>query len=152
MTKTLSMLLATLTFAWAGLSHADMTKHADMAKSPSHVPVEDLKWFDTGIGPMQAAVAYGDMQKGPYGVFLKFPGGFVSPAHHHTAEYRAVVVSGTIVNSEEGEADVTLQPGSYWYQRGKVSHVTKCVSSGDCTVFLTQPGKFDFLPKKDDKH
>lgn len=141
MTKTLSVLLAALTLVWAGLSHADKMK------SPNHIPVEDLKWFDTGIGPMQAAVAYGDMSKGPYGVFLKFPGGFVSPVHEHSAEYRAVVVSGTLVNSEVGETDITLRPGSYWYQRGKASHVTKCIASDGCTVFLMQPGKFDFLPK-----
>ena len=142
MTKTLLTLLVALTLAGAGLSYADMMK------SPNHVPVEDLKWFDTGIGPLQAAVAYGDMSKGPYGVFLKFPGDFVSPVHHHSSEYRAVVVTGTIVNSEEGEADITMQPGSYWYQRGNVNHVTQCVSSDGCTVFLTQPGKFDFLPKE----
>ena len=142
--KTLLVFLATLTLG-VGVSYADTMK------SPSHVPVEDLKWFATGIGPMQAAVAYGDMAKGPYGVFLKFPGGFTSPAHHHSAEYRAVVIAGTIVNSEEGEADITMQPGSYWYQRGKTSHVTKCVSTEGCTVFLTQPGKFDFLPEKDKK-
>ena len=142
MIKTRSMLLAAMTLACSGLSHAEMEK------SKNHVPVESLKWFATGIGPMQAAVAFGDMAKGPYGVFLKFPGGFVSPVHQHSAEYRAVVVGGTIVNSEEGETDVTMQPGSFWYQHGNVNHTTKCVSSGECTVFLTQPGKFDFLPKK----
>ena len=141
MIKTLSTLLTALTLAWAGLSHADKMN------PPSHVPVEELKWFATGIGPMQAAVAYGDMSKGPYGVFLKFPGGFVSPVHEHSSEYQAVVVAGTIVNSEVGEAAITMQPGSYWYQRGNASHVTKCVSADGCTVFLTQPGKFDFLPK-----
>lgn len=137
MTKTLSTLLVALTLTGAGLALADT----------NHVPVEDLKWFDTGIGPMRAAVAYGDMAKGPYGVFLKFPGGFVSPIHQHSGDYRAVVVGGTIVNSEVGEADITLHPGSSWYQRGKVNHVTKCVSSDGCTVFLTQSSKFDFLPE-----
>ena len=145
MNKTLSALLAASMLTCAGQAQAEATK------SPSHVPVENLKWFATGIGPMQAAVAYGDMAKGPYGVFLKFPGEFVSPVHHHSSEYRAVVVVGTIVNSEEGEKDITMRPGSSWYQRGNVNHVTKCVSSGECTVFLTQPGKFDFLPKKGDK-
>lgn len=141
MTKTHSTLLLALTFAWAGLSHADKLK------TPNHIPVQDLKWFDTGIGPMRAAVAYGDMSKGPYGVFLKFPGGFSSPVHHHSDDYRAVVVAGTIVNSEVGETDITMEPGSYWQQRGKVNHVTKCISPDGCTVFLAQRGKFDFIDK-----
>ena len=141
MTKTHSTLLLALTFAWAGLTHADKLK------TPNHIPVQDLKWFDTGIGPMRAAVAYGDMSKGPYGVFLKFPGGFSSPVHHHSDDYRAVVVAGTIVNSEVGETDITMEPGSYWQQRGKVKHVTKCISPDGCTVFLTQRGKFDFIDK-----
>ena len=38
---------------------------------------------------------------------------------------------------------------AYWYQRANINHVTKCISSDGCTVFLTQPGKFDFLPKKE---
>ena len=136
MIKTISTLLATLTLVWVGISHAE------------HVPVETLKWFDTGIGSMRGAVAYGDMAKGPYGIFLKFPGEFATPVHHHSGEYRAVVISGTIVNSEEGAKDITMQPGSYWYQRSNVNHVTKCVSSTECTVFLAQPSKFDFLPNK----
>ena len=140
MSKLLCTLFAASTFAWAGISQADM------AQAPNHVPVEDLKWFATGIGPMQAAVAYGDMAVGPYGVFLKFPGGFTSPVHQHTGEYRAVVIGGTIVNSEVGEKDITMKPGSSWYQQGKVSHVTKCVSKDGCTVYLTQSSKFDFNP------
>lgn len=139
MTKTLSTLIAGITFAWSAFAQAE------------HVPVENLKWFDTGIGPMRAAVAYGDMSKGPYGVFLKFPGGFSSPVHHHTADYKAVVISGTIVNSEVGQADLMMQPGSYWQQHGKNPHVTKCVSDEGCTVFLTQTDKFDFLPEKGSK-
>lgn len=138
MNKIIRNIFIVSAFAWANFSFADMTQ------TPNHVPVENLKWFATGIGPMQAAVAYGDMAVGPYGVFLKFPGGFVSPIHQHTGEYRAVVIAGTIVNSEVGEKDITMRPGSSWYQQGKVSHVTKCVSKDGCTVYLTQTDKFDF--------
>ena len=114
----------------------------------THLPVQSLKWFDTGIGPLQAAVAYGDMSKGAHGTFLKFPKGFVSPVHLHSHEYRGVVISGTIINSEVGQSDITMQPGSYWYQVGNVQHVTKCVSDKGCMVFLTQPDKFDFVPEQ----
>lgn len=116
------------------------------ANESVHIPVETLKWFATGIGPLQAAVAYGDMSKGAHGTFLKMPKGFVSPVHLHSNEYHGVVVSGTIVNSEIGQPDITMHAGSYWYQVGNVRHVTKCVSSSGCTVFLSQPDKFDFIP------
>jgi len=121
---------------------------ADMTRESSHLPVETLKWFDTGIGPMQAANAYGDMQKEGHGTFLKMPGGFASPIHSHTNEYDAVVLSGTIVNSEVGEKDITMNAGSYWHQVGKHQHVTKCVSKEGCLVFLSQPKNFDFIPAK----
>jgi quercetin dioxygenase-like cupin family protein len=120
-----------------------------LAQSGSvHVPVQSLKWFDTGIGPMKAAMAYGDMGKGPYGAVLKMPKGFVSPVHLHSHDYRAVVVSGTVVNSEVGKPDIRMEPGSYWFQVGNVQHVTKCVSADGCMVFLTQTEKFDFVPSE----
>lgn len=120
---------------------------SDMLRESVHKPVESLSWFATGVGPMQAAVAYGDMNKGGHGTFLKMPKGFTSPVHLHTHEYHAVVIAGIIVNSEVGKADIQLRPGSYWYQVGNVKHVTQCVSDSGCTVFLIQPENFDFIPE-----
>jgi len=121
---------------------------AEIMQESKHLPVEQLKWFATGIGPMQAAVAYGDMSNGEHGTFLKMPANFISPVHRHSHEYHAVVLSGTIVNSEIGEKDITMNAGSYWYQIGDVKHVTKCVSKDGCMVFLSQPKNFDFMPEK----
>ena len=118
----------------------------DAPRESIHVPVGQLKWFATGIGPLQGAAAYGDMSTGAHGTFLKMPKGFVSPVHSHSNEYQGVVISGIVVNSEVGQPDITMKPGSYWFQKGNVNHVTKCVSSKGCVVFLTQPDKFDFIP------
>ena len=139
-TKKMLSFLALSAMAYAANAQSDMMQES------VHKPVESLSWFATGIGPMQAAVAYGDMNKGAHGTFLKMPKGFVSPVHMHTHEYHAVVISGTIVNSEVGKPDIKMRPGSYWFQVGNVKHVTKCVSDSGCTVFLSQPENFDFVP------
>ena len=125
-----------------------VTASAGGQSESAHIPVETLQWFDTGIGPMKAAVAYGDMSKGGHGTFLKMPKNFSSPIHKHTHEYRAVVLSGQIVNSEVGEKDIVMNPGSFWYQVGNREHVTKCVSDNGCMVYLSQPHNFDFIPRK----
>lgn len=118
-----------------------------MAKS-EHKPVETHQWFPTGIGQIEGAVAYGDMNKGEHGTYLKIPKGFATPIHSHTNGYRGVVLTGTVVNSEVGQPDIPLQAGSYWFQEGRKKHVTKCVSDTDCMVFLSQRAKFDFIEDK----
>jgi hypothetical protein len=109
-------------------------------------PVTDLKYFDTGVGPLKAAPAYGDLANGAHSTFVKLPAGFVSPLHTHTEDYYAVVISGVVANEVNAAVkDRPLPPGSYWFQKGKASHVTKCLSTNECVVFITQPGKFDYV-------
>ena len=145
--KTVSLThIIILTFM--GFVSLSLTAHADKQRISKHLPAQQLKWFKTGVGPMLAANAYGDMKKGAHGTFLKMPYGFSSPVHQHDNEYHAVVLSGTIVNSEIGEKDIRLIKGSYWFQIGQVKHVTKCVSKSGCLVFLSQPNYFNFIPEK----
>lgn len=112
------------------------------------IPVTEMKYVETGIGPIKVAPGYGDMTKGAHSNFVKIPGGFSSPPHTHTEDYYAVVVSGVIGNGMEGMQDIPLPPGSYWFQKGNEKHVTKCLSSTECVFFVTQPGKFDFVMSK----
>jgi len=112
-------------------------------------PVSELEFGPTGIsdgvhGELQAAPAYGDLASGPHGTFIKMPAGYVSPAHIHTADYWAVVVSGVLVNKKPDAADVLLPPGSYYFQKGGERHVTKCTSKEGCVFFVSQNGKFDY--------
>lgn len=112
-------------------------------------PVSELEFGPTGIsdgvhGELQAAPAYGDLANGPHGTFIKMPAGYVSPAHIHTADYWAVVVSGVLVNKKPDAADVLLPPGSYYFQKGGERHVTKCTSKEGCVFFVSQNGKFDY--------
>ena len=102
----------------------------------------------TEIGELKASGAYGDFTKGMHGTFIKMPAGFVSPLHTHTEDYFGIVIQGVAVNTQNGKNDAELPVGSYWLQKGKEPHVTKCVSKTDCLFFIYQPGKFDYVPTK----
>jgi beta-alanine degradation protein BauB len=119
----------------------------------SHIPVTQLHYSATGVsdgvhGELNAAPAYGDLGHGPHGTFIKMPAGFVSPVHTHTDDYWGVVISGVAVNGKPGSTDVQLPVGSYWFQKGGEAHVTKCVSPNECIFFISQGGKFDYIPVK----
>lgn len=115
------------------------------------VPVTQLRYGPTGVsdgvhGELNAAPAYGDLGHGPHGTFIKMPAGFVSPLHTHTEDYWGVVISGVGVNGKSGSSDVQLPVGSYWFQKGGEPHVTKCISPNECIFFISQGGKFDYVP------
>ena len=113
------------------------------------IPASAIQFIGTGVatevGELRAGPAYGDLQHGRHGTFVRMPAGFRSPIHTHTEDYFAVVVEGVGANHPpDGEA-VPLPTGSYWFQRGEESHVTQCLSKEDCLFFLVQPGKFDYV-------
>jgi beta-alanine degradation protein BauB len=118
-----------------------------------NTPVTQLQYGATGVtdgvhGELNAAPAFGDLTHGPHGTFIKMPAGFVSPLHTHTEDYWGVVISGVAVNGKPGSTDVQLPVGSYWYQKGGEPHVTKCISPNECIFFVSQGGKFDYVPAK----
>jgi hypothetical protein len=114
------------------------------------IPASEIKFVPTGIkteqGELLAGIAYGDIQNGRHGTFVRLPAGFVSPAHIHTEDYYAVVVEGVMANHAPGADVVALPVGSYYFQQGQEPHVTRCLSETGCVFFMVQPGKFDFAP------
>lgn len=132
----------------AALLAAPVIAHADDAGASANVPVTSLKFFETGIGPLLAAPAFGDMKAGPHGTFIRMPAGWVSPPHTHSDGYFGIVISGVAANGTPGAADVPLPAGSFWFQKGKEDHVTKCLSAAECLFFISQQGGFDYLPRK----
>jgi beta-alanine degradation protein BauB len=118
----------------------------------SSLPADKIPFGPTGvkteIGELKAGPAYGDFSKGRHGTFIRMPAKFVSPLHYHTADYFGIVVQGVAVNTQSGNAGVPLPVGSYWFQKGKQNHVTKCISDTDCLFFIYQPDKFDYVPAK----
>ena len=138
--------------AFAALSVASVSMAAESGQS-SNTPVTQLHYSATGVsdgvhGELNAAPAYGDLGHGPHGTFIKMPAGFVSPVHTHTEDYWGVVISGVAANGKPGGTDVQLPVGSYWFQKGGEAHVTKCVSPNECIFFISQGGKFDYVPAK----
>ena len=114
-------------------------------------PLTELNYGPTGVsdgihGELRAAPAYGDLTRGPHGTFIRMPAGFVSPVHTHTEDYWGVVISGVAVNGRPGSTDVPLPVGSYWFQKGGERHITKCISPNECLFFISQHGKFDYIP------
>ena len=111
------------------------------------VAAGDLKWAVPPNSPpgVQMAVLWGDPAKGPFGALHKFVAGFAVPLHHHSAGYRGVVVSGTFLQTVEGEAEKTLTAGSYFAYSGKKKHETKCAAGGECVVFIDSGGAWDVV-------
>lgn len=110
------------------------------------IAARQVKWIDLG-GP-QLGTVWGDANTGAHGSFLRLPKGFVSPAHTHTGDYYGVIVEGSVTNAEAGQPEVALGPGSYYFQKGRADHVTKCVGVTDCLIYISQSKAFDFLPSR----
>jgi hypothetical protein len=56
------------------------------------------------------------------------------------------VISGVAVNGKPDSSDVQLPVGSYWFQKSGEPHITKCISPNECIFFISQNGKFDYVP------
>lgn len=147
----LAKIAAAIAITASALAGAAIVQAQDVHTSVSR-PAPTFLFGPTGVktdvGELKASGAYGDFTKGMHGTFIKMPAHFVSPLHTHTEDYFGIVIQGTGVNTQVGQADVQLPVGSYWLQKGQEKHVTKCVSDTDCLFFIYQPGKFDYVPAK----
>ena len=136
------MIIAT----WATLIAAAAVLAMSHGKSVV-VAKADLKWKDMGIPGVLAAPVSGDMEKGASRFFLKYPVGFVTPNHHHTADHYVTVVSGTITLTVDG-MDHKLNPGSYFALTEKVPHVGKVEGDEDAVLFIQADGPWDVVMEK----
>ena len=130
-----------------GIAAFSVLSGAAMAGDSSNIPVTQLHYGATGVsdgvhGELNAAPAYGDLGHGPHGTFIKMPAGFVSPVHTHSEDYWGVVISGVAVNGKPGSTDVQLPVGSYWFQKAMRR------TPNECIFFVSQGGKFDYIPAK----
>jgi len=138
-----------------GLGGAGIAEEAKApAKKPAaksgwkFLPAADVKFAETeGVNGSQSATLWGDMKKGAYGAFVKWPAGFETPWHIHSHPIRAVVVQGTFTAEVKGQAVRELGPGSYLYDPGHSSHKSGCkAGGGECVFLITQSAAFDIIP------
>lgn len=107
----------------------------------------DLKWKEMGVPGLMAAPVAGDMEKGPCRFYLKYPVGFVTPNHHHSADHYVTVVSGAITLTVGG-VDYRLGPGSYFELTGKAPHTAKVEGNEDAVFFIQADGPWDVVMEK----
>ncbi len=108
-------------------------------------PAADLKWVTNERGVSFSHPWKGD--NGRHGDVIRFPAGFDSGPHTHTATYRGVVIQGILMNPPEGQTtSVRLPPGSTWFVAGGVVHSTQCISDQECLFYIHQDAAFDFNP------
>ena len=107
----------------------------------------DLQWKDMGIPGVAAAPVWGDMDKGPSRFFLKYPAGFVSPNHHHSADHYVTLISGMVTLTVAGK-DYKLVPGSYFALTGKAPHVAKVEGKEDAVFFIQADSAWDVMMEK----
>src|SRR5216684_3297694 len=92
-----------------GLAGATSAQELDATGTTVKVPADQIKFVTSGIrqhgGEIFLGRAFGDIQNGKHGTFLKFTTGFHSLLHSHTSDYYAVVVKGVMSNPEKCEKD-----------------------------------------------
>lgn len=112
---------------------------ATSSTADAMIAAPDINWTRPDpSAPYSLAKLWGDFHKGQAGVLQRLPGGFKGPAHAHTSDYRAVVISGTWVHvvTKTGKGKgVKLGPGSYYTQRANELHADECVSAEPCVFF-----------------
>lgn len=145
----LAVLFVFTAFALSGLAEekkASSTKAAPASKATLKA-ADELKWTDPPNSPpgVKWSALWGDPEKGPHGAMHKFPAGFEAPLHHHTPDYRAVVISGTLIVTPDGGAAKKLGPGSYGSFTGKMKHTTKCDTASECLIMVDAKGPWDVV-------
>ena len=110
----------------------------------------DLSWKPLSpkqqVGGPTIHVVWGDPAKGPAGILVKLPGEGTIPAHVHSADYHAVVISGTWLHSFGKEPPTEITAGGYWFQPARQAHEDRCRAGDDCVILLHTSGRFDLTP------
>ena len=91
-------------------------------------------------------VVWGNPNEGASEIVQKFPAGWDSGWHWHTAAYEGVVVQGKWTHTFKGTAPETAGPGSTYSQPARQVHDDKCEEGGDCIIVAYFHGKRDFKP------
>jgi hypothetical protein len=116
---------------------------------------EDIKWEPLKGSPpgsgVMTALLWGNMEKGPFGAFIKFPPGSKTPLHYHSSAFKAVVIKGAYIYDPENGEEKRLGPGSYFSYPAKDRHATNGAEDSETIFFVEGSGKFDIVPIEEKK-
>ena len=92
------------------------------------------------------AVLHGDPAKPNVDIFFRVPAKSEIAPHTHTSAERMVLVAGEMRVAYEGQAAVTLRPGTYAYGPAGRPHSASCVSDVSCILFIAFELPLDAIP------
>ena len=120
-------------------------KAAEVSKS-TEILASKVAWkpviADKPNGPMMAVVN-GNPKEGPFMAMAKFPAGFSTNVHSHTANFAGALISGTHHRGPSAEKLATLPKGSVWSEKGGAPHMEKCGEKEACIFVFAMDGKID---------
>jgi quercetin dioxygenase-like cupin family protein len=130
----------------ASMMAASAARAADTAKFQFWSPSE-MKFTAPreGVG---RAVAWGNPDKGAFGMIVRFTAGTDRGWHSHSHPVHLVVISGTLVFEGEGISPRELGPGDGVTEPAKTKHDSRCKDGADCTFLITGTHKYDLIPAK----
>jgi quercetin dioxygenase-like cupin family protein len=113
----------------------------------------DIKWVQApGLTPgMMTSLQWGDTEKGPYQVLVRFPAGAVAQPHFHKYDEFATILSGTVAFGASDTIDESktteVSAGGYVLIPAGTAHWAKCISEAVIVRFC--PGPRELTPIKD---
>jgi len=110
--------------------------------------IDAIPWkpLDPKQPGLQMSVVWGNPNEGASEIVQKFPAGWDSGWHWHTAAYEGVVVQGKFTHTFKGAARETGGPGSTYSQPTGQVHDDKCEEGSECMIVAYFHGKRDFMP------
>jgi quercetin dioxygenase-like cupin family protein len=116
------------------------------AISKQHVDWKQAPGLNAG---MMTALEWGDTEKGPYQVLVKFPAGLTVQPHYHKYDEFATVASGSVIFGQGEVLDesrgVEVSGGGYITIPANTAHWARCVKEATIVRFCPGPRELTML-------
>ena len=116
--------------------------NASFANDPSVTQMPDdaaVQWAPCGgVWPekgCEAALAWGDWEKGTSSFWVRAPEGHKFVRHSHPTPERILLVRGHMVGGVDGGKEIRVLPGTYWGVDANVVHWARCEDA--CLMYIT---------------
>ncbi len=94
------------------------------------------------------AVVWGDMDKGPFGAFVKFDPGAKFDTHSHSSDLRLAVIKGAYLYKGAKGEEHRAGPGCFMATPGGDHHWSGGDEKEGALIYMESNGKFDLMPDK----